>query len=156
MAFIDTIRNPFKLKLFFLTKLPMALLAGLGLEYIDNQKSEISLKYGYLTQNPFKSLYFACLAMAAELASGVLVLNSVDNSKQQVSTLVTGLEAQFLKKAVGKIIFTCEDGNAINDKVQETIATKAGVVIKTQSIGKDEKGDVVAIFNISWSMKAKG
>ncbi|MEY3412057.1 MAG: hypothetical protein RIQ70_743, partial [Bacteroidota bacterium] len=108
-TFIDILRNPFQLKLFFITKLPMALLAGLRIEAIDQSTATISLKYGYLTKNPFKSLYFACLAMAAELASGVLVWSGVADSKKNISMLVTGMEAEFTKKAIGKVAFCCED-----------------------------------------------
>lgn len=154
-SFIEKIRNPLKLKLFFLTKLPMALIAGLKIGYLDNEKSDVTIKYGYLTQNPFKSLYFACLAMAAELASGVLVLSAVHHSNQMISTLVTAMDAEFTKKAVGKISFTCEDGDAINEIIQQTINTKNGVILKTKSVGKDELGDIVAVFHITWSMKAK-
>ena len=155
-TFIDTLRNPFKLKLFFITKLPMALLAGLRIEAIDHSTATISLKYGYLTKNPFKSLYFACLAMAAELASGVLVLSGVADSKKNISMLVTGMEAEFTKKAIGKVAFCCEDGIAIREKIQETIDTKSGVTLQTKSTGKDAQGDIVAIFKITWSMKVKG
>jgi hypothetical protein len=154
-SFIEKLRNPLKLKLFFLTKLPMALIAGLKIGYLDNEKSVVTIKYGYLTQNPFKSLYFACLAMAAELASGVLVLSAVHHSNQMISTLVTAMDAEFTKKAVGKISFTCEDGDAINEIIQQTINTKNGVILKTKSVGKDELGDIVAVFHITWSMKAK-
>jgi acyl-coenzyme A thioesterase PaaI-like protein len=154
-TFIDILRNPFQLKLFFITKLPMALLAGLRIEAIDQSTATISLKYGYLTKNPFKSLYFACLAMAAELASGVLVWSGVADSKKNISMLVTGMEAEFTKKAIGKVAFCCEDRIA-SEKIQETIDTKAGVTLQTKSTGKDAQGDIVAIFKITWSMKVKG
>jgi hypothetical protein len=154
-SFIDNISNPLKQKIFFLTNLPMALLAGLVILHIDATSAKVGLKYSYLTKNPFKSLYFACLAMAAELCSGVLVLNEVDISKAKISTLVTEMEAKFLKKAVGKIVFSCLDAEMISEKIKETIATKSGVTVKTKSIGTDEHGDIVAEFYITWSMKAK-
>ena len=154
-SLIQQLRNPFKLKLFFITKLPMALLAGLGIETIEDTKASVSLKYGYLTKNPFKSLYFACLAMAAELASGVLVLTAVDQSYKAVSTLVTAMEARFFKKGMGKVVFTCEDGEAIAKALQLSISSQQGVEVQTTSIGKDEQGDVVAVFTITWSLKVK-
>jgi hypothetical protein len=154
-SLMQLLRNPIKLKLFFITKLPMALLAGLSVVSLHQHAASIAIQYGYLTKNPFKSLYFACLAMAAELASGVLVLTAVDQSNKAVSTLVTAMGAEFLKKGIGKVVFTCEDGEAIAKAIQLSITTQQGVVVQTTSTGKDEHGDIVAVFNITWSLKVR-
>ncbi|MEY3417029.1 MAG: hypothetical protein RL060_1141 [Bacteroidota bacterium] len=154
-SLIQKLRNPITLKLFFITKLPMALLAGLSVVAVNDHAASIAINYGYLTKNPFKSLYFACLAMAAELASGVLVLTAVDQSNKAVSTLVTAMEASFSKKGLGKVVFTCEDGEIIAKALQLSISSQQGVEVQTTSTGKDEQGDVVAVFTITWSLKVK-
>ena len=150
-----TLRNPFKFRLFLLKRLPMAFIAGLKLAEISEDKSVVTVRYKYLTQNPFKSLYFACLAMAGELASGVLSLSHVYAAGVPVSMLVTKMEADFTKKAVGKISFTCIDGNAIKKAIEESKATGEGRTIVATSVGMDEKGDQVAVFRITWSYKVK-
>src|SRR5215472_14806458 len=92
-----SIRNPWKLKLFMLGKLPMGLLAGLRVVAFDERKAAVSIRLGYLTKNPFRSIYFACLAMAAELASGVQgIVRASDGAP--VSMLVVGLQGTFTKK----------------------------------------------------------
>ena len=47
---------------------------SIKVEKVDEQASAISVRYSWFSKNPFKSIYFACLAMAAEMASGVLAL----------------------------------------------------------------------------------
>jgi len=66
-----------------------------------------------------------------------------------------GTQANFLKKATGTVLFSCEDGLAIQEAIQETIATGEGKIVICKSVGRNEKGEVVAEFNFTWSFKAK-
>lgn len=143
-----------KLRLFFLSKLPMAWLAGLRLRELTAEAATVTIRYKYLTQNPFRSIYFACLAMAAELASGIQAQLHLQG-QGRVSMLVVGLQAEFRKKAVGLIAFHCPDGAAIATAIAESRATGEGRTVECTSTGRDEAGDVVAVFRVVWSFKAK-
>lgn len=151
----EILQSPFKLKLFMLAKLPLGFLAGLRIEEFTEDKAVVSIRYGYLTKNPFKSIYFVGLAMAGELASGALGLAQVYGSVPSVSMLVVSMEAVFTKKAVGKIRFTCLDGKAIKQAIDESKKTGEGQTVVATSIGLDETRQEVAIFKITWSYKAK-
>ncbi|TPG67148.1 PaaI family thioesterase [Hymenobacter nivis] len=153
-AFRRQVLSPLKLRLFLLRKLPMAALAGLRLRELTPEAATVTIRYKYLTQNPFRSIYFACLAMAAELASGLQAMLHVQ-AGGPVSMLVTGLEATFTKKATGLIAFTCPDGAAIAQAVAESRATGEGRTAVCTSTGRDEAGDVVAVFRVTWSFRAK-
>lgn len=147
--------SSWKFKLFLLTKLPSAWLAGLRIESASREQVQVSIRYGWWTKNPFKSLYFACLAMAAEMSSGALAWMNAMVVKPGVSMLVVKMEAEFSKKAVGKIIFTCADGLAMQKTVADAIASGEGQTLRTCSIGVDEQGNEVARFFITWSFKRK-
>jgi acyl-coenzyme A thioesterase PaaI-like protein len=153
-AFRRTVLNPVKLRLFLAQKLPMAWLAGLRLRELTADRAVVTVKFKHLTQNPFRSIYFACLGMAAELASGIQAMMHVQ-AGSPVSMLVTKLEADFTKKAVGIIAFTCPDGPRIAQAVAESRATGEGRTVVATSTGLDEAGDVVAVFRITWSFLAK-
>ncbi|MET4076128.1 DUF4442 domain-containing protein [Hymenobacter sp. UYCo722] len=153
-AFRRQVLNPMKLRLFMLQKLPMAWLAGLRLTQLTPELAAVTIRYKYLTQNPFRSLYFACLAMAAELASGIQAMMHVQTGGP-VSMLVTGIQGDFTKKAVGLITFTCPDGALIAQAVAESRATGEGRTVVCTSTGLDEAGDVVAVFRLTWSFRAK-
>lgn len=153
-AFRRTILNPWKLRLFMLRSLPMAYLAGLRVLSMTPEQATVTVPFKYLTQNPFRSIYFACLSMAAEMASGVLALMHV-SSGAPVSMLVTGLEAEFTKKAVGLIRFTSADGGQIGQAIAESRATGEGRTVVCTSTGTDPAGDVVAVFRITWSFRAR-
>ena len=153
-AFRRQVLSPAKLRLFMLQKLPMAWLAGLRLTQLTPEEATVTVRFKYLTQNPFRSIYFACLAMAAELASGMQAMMHVRGGGP-VSMLVVKLEGDFTKKAVGLITFTCPDGPRIAQAVAESRATGEGRTVKCTSTGVDEAGDVVAVFRFTWSFRAK-
>ena len=153
-AFRRQVLNPLKLRLYMVRKLPMAWLAGLRLTQLTPEHATVTVRFKHLTQNPFRSIYFACLAMAAELASGMQAMMHVQGGGP-VSMLVVKLEGDFTKKAVGLITFTCPDGPRIAQAVAESRATGEGRTVECTSTGVDEAGEVVAVFRLTWSFRAK-
>lgn len=154
-VFRALIMHPVKFWLYMLAKLPMGFLAGLKLTQLDPSKAVVQVKYKWLTQNPFGSMYFAVLSMAAEFSSGILCLANIYKSDPAISMLVVKMESHFYKKAVGVITFTCTDGDAIIAMVQTAKQTGEGVTLVSKSTGKNQSGEVVAEFFITWSLKAK-
>jgi len=94
--------------------------------------------------------------MAAEMSTGMLAIMHVRAAvPKQVSMLVTGMEATFVKKAISRTYFTCNEGSAIATAVNKAIETGEGVTLTVDSTGKSHDGTVIAIFRITWSFKAK-
>ena len=153
--FIRLMKHPLKFRMFLFFKLPSAFFSGVRLRDIDARHSRVSVPFKWFSQNPFKSTYFACLAMAAEMSTGVLGLMQLHKRKPAVSMLVVGLEASYYKKAVGRTQFICEDGELIKTAVDETISTGEARVVKVKSTGKNKDGEIVAEFYITWSFKSK-
>ncbi len=147
--------NPFRLNLFFIKHMPMGLLNGLRIIELDEKHASVSVPYNYLTKNPFRSLYFAVQSMAAELSSGAMAIAEVKAAPRPVSMLVFDMEAKFIKKAQSKVVFTCNDGEALRRAVKKTLETGEGVTVPITSIGIDEAGDQVSEFHFTWTFKAK-
>jgi len=130
-------------------------LAGLKVVELNEAAASVSVKHKWLNQNPFGSLYFAVLSMAGELSTGLLCFGQIYKRKPAVSMLVVKLEAQFYKKATGKIVFTCNDGNVIQEAVENAIITGEGQTITCTATGSNAMNETVAVFTIVWSFKAK-
>jgi len=154
-SFQKKMLNPFFFKLFLLLKLPMAFLSGLKLKELTDEYSLVQMRYKYLNKNPFGSIYFACLSMAGELASGILAASKTYKNDPKISMLVVGIKVSFIKKATGVITFRCNQGKEISATIQKSIETGEGKTIEALTIATDEVGDVVAEFLINWSFKAK-
>ncbi len=154
-AFFKLIRNPFLFRFFLLTRLPAAFLAGIRLELITPERAVVKLRYKFLTKNPFRSTYFACLGMAAEMSTGLLAMAHLYKRKPPISMLVVRIESQFFKKATGITRFTCEQGQALAAAIQKAVETGQSVELLVTSSGFNEQGIEVARFLITWSFKRK-
>lgn len=153
--FSALISNPILYRFFLFQKLPAAFFSGLRMVHFDASTCTVKVKYSWFSQNPFKSIYFAVEAMAAEMTCGMLAFAQVYQRVPKISMLVVSTQANFIKKATGTILFSCEDGLAIQAAINETIATGEGKTVICKSLGTNEKGEVVAEFNFTWSFKAK-
>lgn len=101
-------------------------------------------------------MYFAAQAMAAELSTGVLVMDKVQQAKpDRVSMLVFNMEGSFSKKATGLITFTCSDGEKLDAVFDKILNSDQGKVIDLETVGTDEKGDEVSRFKFTWTLKKK-
>lgn len=154
-AFQQLASSRFKLGLFILLKLPSAFICGVRLRSSTEEECVTSVPYKWLSQNPFKSIYFACQAMAAEMSTGILAMGHSYQSDPPVSMLVTKLEAQYFKKANERIYFTCNSGSAIKAAIQNSKTTGEGHVVECISIGRNKAGELVSEFKITWSFKVK-
>lgn len=153
--FLKLIRHPFKFKLFMLAKLPSAFFCGVRVVDADENSCSVKVPYKWFSQNPFKSTYFACLSMAAEMTTGLLGLMHIHKRQPAVSMLVVKIEGNFMKKATGITIFTCEDGAAIKRTIEDAIFSNEGKIITSKSYGRNAEGEIVAEFAVTWSFKAK-
>jgi hypothetical protein len=153
--FIQVISNPLKYRLFLLSKLPLAFFTGLKIDSVSQLHCAVSIKYKWLNKNPFRSIYFASLSMAAELSTGVLCFGNIYKQNPSVSMLVTNMQASFSKKAIGNIVFTCSNGKEVKEAVEMALLKGNGTTIQLLSTGKNEDGEVVAEFHFTWSFKAK-
>ncbi|MBL7748236.1 MAG: DUF4442 domain-containing protein [Chitinophagaceae bacterium] len=153
--FIKLMKHPVKFRMFLFTKLPAAFFAGVRVREADEKRCVVTVPYKWLSQNPFRSTYFACLSMAAEMSTGALAMAQLYKLNPPVSMLVVKVESEYFKKATGRTSFVCEDGELFQQAVEETIATGEARTVKARSTGRNKDGEVVAEFMITWSFKAK-
>ncbi len=153
--FIKMIRHPVKFRMFLFWKLPAAFFSGVRIKEISEERSVVTVPFKWLTQNPFRSTYFASLAMAAEMSTGSLAMIHVYKHKPPVSMLITNMEAAFFKKATSKIFFTCDEGRSVYDTIEAAVASGDSKSIQVRSIGTDTEGRQVAEFLFTWSFKVK-
>ncbi len=147
--------TPSKLNSYLFIKLPSAYWSGVRVSSINTQQCVVNVKHKWFNQNPFKSMYFAVQAMAAELSTGALVMLHVQNSGKRISMLVANNNGTYTKKATGKILFTCNEGDKVKEAIERAIETSEGQKFWMKSIGVDEQGDQVSEMNFEWTIKVK-
>ena len=156
--FIKKFMNPFNQWLFLLMKLPAAWFMGVKVTLLNTEKSVVTIPYGWKSQNPFKSTYFAAQAAAAEMSTGILCSLAIYD-RGKISMLITDMRAEYIKKVNKKASFTCEMGPEVFEMVQRAIDSGEGQTLTMESIGTvpgdDGKAIVVSKFYFTWSVKAK-
>ncbi len=147
--------TPTKLNTFMFFKLPSAYWSGVRVKTISSTICETTVKYKWFNQNPFKSMYFAVQAMAAEFTTGALVMFQIKQSGKNISMLVAQNKAVFTKKATGRITFICNQGDLIASVIQKAIETNEGQTVWLTSIGVNENGEQVSEMQFEWTIKAR-
>lgn len=154
-SFIRLLTSPFRFRLFLFARLPSAFFAGVRISKMDEQHCEATVPYRWFSQNPFRSTYFACLAMAGELTTGALGMAYLYKRQQRVSMLVLKVEANYFRKAVGRTRFICEDGHIFRQMIDEAIATGEARTVVARSTGRNGEGEIICEMLVTWSFKAR-
>lgn len=147
--------TPSKINFFVLLKLPSAYLCGVRAKEINTDFCKVTVRHRWINQNPFRSMYFAVQAMAAELSTGSLVMMYIKESNKSISMLVANSRSSFSKKATGKITFICNDGQMVRQTIEKAIASGEPQTMWLKSTGTNEEGITVSEMEFEWTVKLK-
>ena len=147
--------TPNKINLFNIFNLPAVFLMGIKVKTLTDEFCNVSVKHRWINQNPFNSMFWAVQGMAAELTTGALVMDKIQQSGKNISMLVLNNKASFTKKATGRITFTCKQGLEVDKAIAKTIETGEGQTIWLNSVGVNSEGIQVSEFNFEWTLKVK-
>jgi acyl-coenzyme A thioesterase PaaI-like protein len=138
-----------------LMKVPLLTFTGVSVQELSLERAEVSLPFGWLTKNPFGSMYFGAIMMASEAASGATMLLHTEDYPKKVSPIVARIEGEFLRAAYSRMTFTCEDGDAIGQLIEKSDETgerqEETVVIE----GHTEQGELTSRVELDWSVRVK-
>lgn len=135
-----------------MAKLPAAFLCGVRLHALTDNTATATVRFRWINSNPFGSMYFAVQMMAAELSTGILVMNAINTSQEKMSMLVTENHSAYSKKVTGKVFFTCDSGNLL--KSIAMLAPGEILNVTLESEGRDASGEVVSKMSFGWRIKA--
>ena len=147
--------TPNSINAFNFFKLPSVWWCGIRVTKIDDISCQVKVAHRWINQNPFKSMFWAVQGMAAELTTGVLIMEAIHNSKRKVSMLVLNNRANFSKKARGKVLFECDEKQKLIKSMNTLIKTQESQTVWLTSKGIDQNGDIVSTFEFEWTLLLK-
>lgn len=147
--------TPSKLNKYLMFKLPAAYFTGVRAKELNDTTCVVSVKHRWVNQNPFKSMFWAVQGMAAELSTGALMMQKIKESGKKISMLVANNNAEFTKKATGRIVFTCTEGAKIDTAIKAATETGEGQTVWLNANGINSDGIQVSSFNFEWTIKVK-
>ncbi len=147
--------TPFRLNTFTFFKLPSVWWCGVRITKIEADFCEAKVVHRWINQNPFRSMFWAVQGMAAELTTGVLIMQAIKQHQLKVSMLVLNNRANFSKKASGKIIFNCDAKQLINKAFKRILDGEKTQTFWLTSKGIDQQGNTVSTFEFEWTLLLK-
>ena len=147
--------TPKGINLFTFFNLPSAWWSGVRVVKITPVTCEVKVHLLWINKNPFNSMFWAIQGMAAELSTGVLIMQEAKDLDIKISMLVINNKANFTKKAKGELVFSCRPNDLIKNTFQNLLETKNPQTLWLQSRGIDEKGDTVSTFDFEWTLLLK-
>ena len=147
--------TPFGINLYTFFNLPSAWWCGVRVKKISSKYCSTKVNLNWFNKNPFKSIFWAIQGMAAELSTGALIMQASKSFKCDISMLVINNKATFTKKAKGQIVFSCDDGEAVDKTFTKLLKTKKSQTLWLQAKGVDKEGDIVSIFDFEWTLLLK-
>ena len=147
--------RPWNFRLYLWTNLPLAGAAGLALERLDEQGCVVRLPGGWRTRNPFRSMYFAAQAMAAEMSTGAPAMMLAEGAPASVAMLVREVRGVFTRRIQGPATFTFADLAAMRATVDRAAASGESEGFVARSIGRTREGEAASEFEVTWSFKRR-
>jgi hypothetical protein len=147
--------RPWSFRLYLWSRLPLAACAGLSLRRLDGEGCTVSLPGGWRTQNPFRSMYFAAQAMAAEMSTGAPAMMLAEGAPASVSLLVREVRGVFSRRIQGRASFTFDDLAGMQAAVERAVASGESESFVARSTGRGGDGTPASEFEVTWSFKRR-
>ena len=148
-----------RLRLFALLKIPLLFFCRPRIVAIDEERCVVRIPLKRRTRNHLNSMYFGALAVGADLCCGLLALEQARRQGFKVSLIFKSLQCDFLKRAEGHVHFTCVEGRAVREMLDETMRTGERVTreIPIQAtVPSISETEPVAQFVLALCLKRQG
>ncbi|MBK9983232.1 MAG: DUF4442 domain-containing protein [Saprospiraceae bacterium] len=143
--------TPWKMRMWMLRRLPMGLISGMVIDSLDENGCRVMLKDRLWIRNPFGSVFWAVMGMAAELSTGALVYAYVSGTNTKY--ILTGVKGEFLKKVRGKSYYFCNSGQEVQLQLDSLRTPGETLTISLPVTAHDQAGQKVASFEFYWQLK---
>lgn len=124
---------------------------------LTDARCVVRVPLGWRTRNHLGSMYFGALAIGADVAGGLIAFELMRRRKVRASFVFKDVRGEFLKRAEGDVLFTCESGPAIQAMLDRTVATgeRQETPVEVIATVPSKLGDApVARFTLTLSLKA--
>ena len=144
------------LRYFGITKIPLILFVRPSVYQIKDENVIIKIPFRRRVKNHLGSMYFGAMSIGADLAAGFLAFRKIQERNLRISLIFKNFSADFLKRAEGHTLFSCNDGKIIESLINKAIDSGERVeeTIKVTATVPNEFGDEpVAQFKLTMSLK---
>mgnify|MGYP000297703379 CR=1 FL=1 len=130
---------------------------GLKVEVYHNNIDMALRKLKRKVKNHLGSMYLGALAVGADITSGYFAFHYLKEHKRNISIIFKDFHADFYKRSMGNVVFTCDMGEEIKELIDRSLKSSGRLnlpVIVTAAV-PSISDEVVAKFILTLSVKTK-
>lgn len=153
----DTLRDTFFVRMFAWWKIPLIAYVRPRVLFVDDQRVEVLIPLRRRTKNHLGSMYFGSLMIGADLAAGYYAARLIFQSQRKIDFVFKSSTAQFFKRPLGDVVFSCEQGDIIKALVEraETSGERVDAEIQVAARVPSLSEDIVAEMRLVLSLKKR-
>ena len=147
----------FYLRIISFWKIPLLFYCRPKIIFLDSNSVKFRIKLNRRVKNHLGSMYLGALAVGADIASGYFAFHYLQKYKKSISLIFKDFHADFYRRSMGDVIFTCDMGEEIKDLIDKSLQSTERVnlpVIVRASV-PTISDETVAKFTLTLSVKTK-
>lgn len=126
--------------------------------HLDEHHCAIRIPLNWRTRNHLGSMYFGVLACGADCAAGLMAMKLIMLSGERINLVFKDFHAEFLKRPMNDVVFTCDQGTQIKDLIQRVRSSEERENLAVQVVATEPTqfgSEPVARFTLTLSLKAR-
>ncbi len=155
---IRKLKDTAYLRLYTLLKIPLIAFLRPVIEELDDHRCVIRFPLGRRSRNHLNSMYFGALCVGADCAGGLIAMRTIQQRGDKVAFVFKDFRADFLKRAEGDVLFTCDQGEALRGLVvraEQSGEREEQAVHVTATVPDRLRDEPVAEFDLTISLKRR-
>ena len=125
--------------------------------FLDDESIRVSIKFRRRVKNHLGSMYLGALTVGADITSGYFAFHHLQKHNKNISLVFKDIHADFLKRAIGDVVFECNQGEEISRMIARSIESskRENMPVKVTASVPSISNEMVAKFTLTLSVKVK-
>ncbi len=147
----------FYLRIISFWKIPLLFYCRPKIIFLDSNSVKFKIKLNRRVKNHLGSMYLGALAIGADITSGYFAFHYLQKYKKSISLIFKDFHADFHKRSMGDVVFTCDMGSEIKDLIESSLKTpdRVNLPVVVKASVPSISDEVVAEFTLTLSVKTK-
>ena len=147
----------FYLRIISFWKIPLLFYCRPKIIFLDSNSVKFKIKLNRRVKNHLGSMYLGALAIGADITSGYFAFHYLQKYKKSISLIFKDFHADFYRRSMGDVVFTCDMGSEIKDLIESSLKTpdRVNLAVVVKASVPSISDEVVAEFTLTLSVKTK-
>ncbi len=147
----------FYLRIISFWKIPLLFYCRPKIIFLDSNSVKFRIKLNRRVKNHLGSMYLGALAVGADIASGYFAFHYLQKHKKSISLIFKDFHADFYRRSMGDVVFTCDMGEEIKDLIDKSLQSteRVNLPVVVRASVPTISDETVAKFTLTLSVKTK-